>query len=82
MTTTTSDIAAGWQPMATAPKDGTPILAFSPDDDFRDVTGMDVIWWEAVEECWFFGMSDEYEPMNSATHWMPLPAAPSQIEEG
>lgn len=62
-----------WQPIETAPRDGTPILAFCPDDDFLPITGMDTIVWEASYDCWFWAGQELIEV---PTHWMPLPEAP------
>ena len=67
-----------WLPIETAPRDGTPILIFEPDEDCKPETGMDVIWWEGSREegCWLFGNCDEY--MRPFTHWMPLPPPPGK----
>jgi len=72
----------GWQPIETAPKDGTVVLLLSPE-------GEDEGHWEEVRYCvlgspqgafgagWVDSTNNlpiyaEFEP----THWMPLPAAP------
>lgn len=60
-----------WLPIATAPKDGTPVLCFTPDNDFSAITGIDVLWWD--DDDWLYaGSPVAFQP----THWMPLPAAP------
>ncbi len=65
-----------WQPIDTAPKDGSDILAIS--DDLEIVT----IWWNDDNNenddkgCWsnsFYGMGIEETKF---THWMPLPEPP------
>ncbi|MEI3803141.1 DUF551 domain-containing protein [Agrobacterium sp. CCNWLW32] len=62
---------AGWQPIETAPKDGSDVLLSSPNWHGDVVVG-----------CWSFEGwrdredSDKLEP----THWMPLPAAPAKQE--
>lgn len=62
-----------WQPIDTAPKDGTTILAVDGDV-------IAVVWWSVACDPaqWrdFGGLGaggiDPFEP----THWMPLPEAP------
>lgn len=54
-----------WQPISTAPKDGTFILAF--DGEVRVM-----IWSLFFRRGWISGNADEREP----THWMPLPEPP------
>ena len=62
----------GWQPIATAPKDGTRILVTS---NWRDVNdkplGVEISHWAETDEGW---LSCEREP----TFWQPLPAPPQE----
>lgn len=64
-----------WQPIDTAPKDGTRVDVFSPLGLGRttDAYYRDGVWWVDV-------FIDDYAEPNSIspepTHWMPLPAAP------
>ncbi len=63
---------AGWQPIDTAPKDGTQILAF-------EIGGYFNCWWHDNgygEQYWM----DEADSEPNPTHWMPLPAAPAKQE--
>jgi hypothetical protein len=58
-----------WQPIETAPKDGTPVLAFAPIGDLpvtRVLSCNDGEWlsWPGPHR---------YDP----THWMPLPTPPA-----
>ncbi|TCM21523.1 hypothetical protein EDF56_101187 [Novosphingobium sp. PhB165] len=68
----------GWQPIETAPKDapfGTWIIgcrAGQP-ESVGPVTWRNGFWFQTDGERWI---------ENWLTHWMPLPSAPSQIEEG
>ncbi|MFK4871618.1 hypothetical protein [Novosphingobium sp. ZW T3_23] len=63
-----------WQPIETAPKDGWKILA--TDRFHRERTW--VVWWKGSE--W---VCDHHNSrVVGLTDWMPLPATPSQIEEG
>lgn len=56
-----------WQPIETAPKDGTFVLAYRPCDPyFEPMYFNDGIWH------WFDGDSPSFQP----THWMPLPDPP------
>ena len=64
------DLARQWQPVATAPKDGTHVLIYaSPRDGlegFQTVAAYhDDAGWCVCE-------------LRYATHWMPLPAPPSE----
>lgn len=60
-----------WQPIETAPKDGTAILiAKSPCDHWA---GMFVAYWSDDLDEWFYSIN---RIVRQPTHWMPLPAAP------
>lgn len=65
-----------WQPIETAPKDGTIVLVFSPTDGTHSAT-FEVYW---SKKCWNVAWNDcgrdgDVEIYN-VTHWMPLPPAP------
>lgn len=53
-----------WQPIDTAPRDGTEIVVYTADLD-----AMGVAWWEHGQ--WTVGESG-WEP----THWIPVPPPP------
>ena len=68
-----------WQPIETAPKDGTLILVY------EGVTTKKIwkaSWWTGLD-CWAFGVtSTDHTLMTmaqniAATHWMPLPEPPA-----
>jgi hypothetical protein len=79
-----------WQPIETAPKDGTKILGYDP-TGINDPTFAVIYWYEhesysysetsnglferETHKCDFWSGAD-YSPFR-ATHWRPLPAAPS-----
>lgn len=71
---------AGWQPIETAPKDGTVILAC---DEWG---GMFVVKWTACgpKGQWDLTEVGSYAtdawPSSDPTHWMPLPPPPVQGE--
>jgi hypothetical protein len=66
-----------WQPIESAPKDGTPLLLFSPLDyfTFGNVEN-GLIWvsggWRCGSSGWRGDGGIDHEP----THWMPLPPPP------
>ena len=63
-----------WQPIATAPKDGTDILAYSPKAPNPKTR---TTWWRRAEDGkGFIGWGEFNESYWPATHWMPLPAPP------
>ena len=59
-----------WQPIETAPKDGTAILAWDGIciECIKFRGGLWVTTWEHDEE---------YSELGGPTHWMPLPAPPA-----
>ena|SRR5258708_7136939 len=68
-------VVPAWRDIATAPKDGTPILTFRPDTHgagFSPITGIDVLCWE--HDCWFY--AGDSIVVDFPTHWQPLPDAP------
>lgn len=58
----------GWQPIETAPKDGTAVLLWSG-------IVMRAGWWAASDDVWRIG-GDSI--LRKATHWRPLPPAPGR----
>lgn len=61
----------GWMPIKSAPKDGTPILAFVSKDW---IEGM---FWNGSD--WSYLSDGDITPhgRNQPTHWQPLPAPPT-----
>jgi hypothetical protein len=74
-------VVSGWQPIETAPKDSSPILATKP----GWVTPRLMCWLDGValgKPGWrLFDNNPEFGPYQP-THWMPLPAAPVVTQEG
>jgi hypothetical protein len=59
-----------WQPIETAPRDGTEILVWGGGHDVASV------WWQdGDEDVWFNG-----DVIVHPTHWMPLPKPPAPID--
>lgn len=74
-----------WEPIETAPKDGTVIDVWLRDlDELPGYRVPDVLWhagyWVMRKNLHFsvesFFETDTGEPRNKATHWMPKPSNP------
>jgi hypothetical protein len=67
----------GWQPIETAPKDGTNVLVGHERAVFSG-------WWSESAGGWVDGSTDMYEDLivYHPTHWQPLPPLPSSKREG
>ena len=63
-----------WQPIKTAPKDGTPILVWDGYNITSAKWEVDYDWWEICVP------SDGYVDSNciEPTHWQPLPPPPEE----
>lgn len=60
-----------WKPIETAPKDGSPVLAFFGP---RHIEG---VFWDDAPGVWcFYSDGDITFPYKQPTHWMPLPEPP------
>ena len=78
-----------WQPIETAPKDGTPFLTFSADAQANpQESALGIKSTPALVMAWLAGDVEPY-PVDEhgdwhdfhgymPTHWMPLPAPPAQ----
>ena len=69
-----------WQPIETAPKDGTRVLIY---DGVAIKSGMFVQWFhyflQEKQEGWGTNWDNEFQAPDEVmypTHWMPLPAPP------
>lgn len=80
---------SSWLPIATAPKDGTPILVFQPKSEYMEEEIFIVEWRSyriSYPGCrsiyaWCIPFSDQdeqggCETVDVPTHWMPLPKPP------
>ncbi len=63
-----------WQPIETAPKDGTAVLLYYPKR--YQMTG-GVTWGCFIDGEW---LDSTITTDNDCTHWMPLPAPPTRLE--
>jgi hypothetical protein len=77
-----------WQPIETAPKDGTEILAYEKCDylysngEIKPFERIKIVRWDEVmqwdnpedEHDWLTGSS--FDEQINPTHWMPLPKPP------
>lgn len=64
-----------WQPIETAPRDGTDIIVYRPnfDGDYIPEVGTDYWMTKLIEPTWAKSRRD-CQP----THWQPFPAPPSR----
>lgn len=60
-----------WQPIETAPKDGTELLCYVRNKSHGDIYDI-AEWWNGG---WWWDWCDD------PTHWMPLPPAPATQPE-
>lgn len=65
---------SAWQPIATAPKDGSEILVWHPNDDVH------VVSWDSDTGLWYFciGPHEGHWDANAFEYWMPRPERPAQ----
>lgn len=63
-------IVPGWQPIETAPRDGTDVLFFDPNTE----EGGSVMLGRYEDGEWFDHSRDSFN--RTPTHWMPLPPPP------
>ena len=75
-----------WQPIATAPKDGEPVLIWKPDERRVGEYMMSAYWDEdnegfvpvgGIHKQGYFSKLQGCD-QGYPTHWMPLPAAPTE----
>lgn len=62
-----------WQPIETAPKDGTVILACKA-DEYPHATA--AVMWEPFHQSWACSWDNWPLETFAATHWAPMPAKP------
>lgn len=69
-------IIPDWQPIETAPKDGTePLVSHG---EFASV-----VWWDEIGSGWIVAaLADQSIYAPNPTHWMPLPAPPVALAQG
>lgn len=71
-----ADLADQWQPVETAPKNGTYIIVWQPNTLEPSQT---IVCWDMYDEWWHCcdGKNPEIRLRGvNPTHWMPLPSAP------
>jgi len=78
-----------WQPIETAPKDGTQIILAELDGG-GEVKHIDVGCWDLIDEGWesdirpYHGWTSNSWPFNDEgpNHWIPLPSPPDAARKG
>jgi hypothetical protein len=64
-------MGSDWEPIATAPKDGTYILVFE-----YPSKPLDTLYWSDFDQEWRNGYNNHPA---YPTHWMPLPEPPGAV---
>lgn len=70
-------LGGGWQPIETAPKDGTEILVFSPERPAGKEST--VVFWKNSKWAFFEMEGAQLNILDKLTHWMPLPLPPGAV---
>lgn len=69
-----------WQPIETAPKDGTEVLLFTaiPPTGLLAYPEPQIVsgYFDVVDDEWCATVANVFGPFVEPTHWMPLPEAP------
>ena len=65
-----------WQPIETAPKDGTRILLYPAFSNGRGQYQGDIGYFYSPGECWYLQNVGHLNGRWRPTHWMPLPPPP------
>ena len=74
-----------WQPIETAPEDGTVVLGYCPyDDKYPNMSSIYPIRFNGRKyaEGWYSQTTDGDDDGVEPTHWMPLPDAPALVAHG
>ena len=73
---------AGWQPIATAPRDGTTILVYGQPTSTEMVRfkrpGIHSAAWDTIDGAFCLTGGTWEGPFIEPTHWLPLPSAPEE----
>lgn len=71
-----------WQPIETAPKDGSPVVVYMPWNGLVRTAHYKPNYTRPFQPwCVHWDMTNKSRPYQSPSHWMPLPPPPQQ-EEG
>lgn len=72
-----------WKDIGTAPRNGTLVLVFAPDEDEPDMSRTALAAWQGYDEdAEWYGVDDvglryqSEQQMMRPTHWQPLPEGP------
>jgi hypothetical protein len=73
--------SAGWQPISTAPRDGTAVFAYWPlrKNMKTSAKNFGFVTWQG--HCWC-NAEDSKDEWADPTHWQPLPPPPFEQEDG
>lgn len=65
-----------WQPIATAPRDGTEFIGWHNDKACPALGAWFTLAWYSEDERWPWEDAEGKHPPAFLTHWMPLPPLP------
>ena len=76
-------LSSEWQPIETAPKDGTSILVFGKPSEVKGAIifrklGAFTAYFDACDDAFCLSGATWMGPFINPTHWMPLPTPPVQ----
>lgn len=74
-------VAKRWQPIETAPRDGSTIIVYGKPESTDTVRfrkrAVYTASWDAIDEAFCLSGGDWSGPFIEPTHWMPTPTPPS-----
>lgn len=68
-------VGMGWQPIESAPRDGTVILLHGPSETYPFPA---IGQWHSIHKFWVDAYNPETDAFGQITHWQPLPSPPSE----
>lgn len=71
-----------WQPIETAPRDGTPVLIYGPLEVFDNSRPAQIGVACCCEATGFWICASGNDAIYQPTHWRPLPPQPQDISSG
>lgn len=70
-------LVPGWQPIETAPKDGTDVLLWAAVPGTKDYIAVSG-YFDEMDDAWTGAVNSIYGPFVNPTHWMHIPTPPGE----